>query len=397
MTESGYQQRPMLENERQETTTAPRQGWLQRLVVWLSLALVRSFYKVRAVHAERVPRTGGVLLLPNHVSYVDALIVAAACPRHVRFVMWDVLYRVWWMNGFLRLVGTVPISATRAKDAVRNVAGALKEGGVVCLFPEGQITRLGTVNELKKGFELMARQGGAQVVPVYLDGLWGSIFSYQGGGFFKKRPKHLRYPVDVYFGAPMEAKAATAMAVREAIVALSAEALPARAAWRHAGEDEAAFANALRLSELEWRREGDVFLCLEPAGTPVHRTVHELARLLPGTKIITRHAEAAGAPVAAFTTPATLAGLRGDERVVFCWHGMAEATLELPAPALRGVLEGATGLLLSTELPAPPAAGGEEPQQGRKPGTLGRLLPGMRVDALPAGLRVDEEGFVSAG
>ncbi|MBL9131433.1 MAG: 1-acyl-sn-glycerol-3-phosphate acyltransferase, partial [Verrucomicrobiaceae bacterium] len=122
----------MSENERQESTTGPRRTWLQRLAVWTVLSIVRAIYKVRAVHAERVPQSGGVLLLPNHVSYVDALIVAAACPRLVRFVMWDVLYRVWWMNGFLRLVGTVPISATRAKDAVRSVSGALKEGDVVC-------------------------------------------------------------------------------------------------------------------------------------------------------------------------------------------------------------------------------------------------------------------------
>jgi acyl-[acyl-carrier-protein]-phospholipid O-acyltransferase/long-chain-fatty-acid--[acyl-carrier-protein] ligase len=298
------------------------------------------------------------------------------------------------MNGFLRLVGTVPISATRAKDAVRSVSAALKEGGMVCLFPEGQITRLGTVNELKKGFELMARQGGAQVLPVYLDGLWGSIFSYQGGGFFKKRPKHLRYPVDVYFGEPMEAKAATAKAVREAIVALSAEALPARKTWQRAGEDTAAFANALRLSELEWHRAGDVLLCLEPAGTPVHRTVHELARLMPGTKIITLHEEASGAPIVAFGSPATLSRLTGNERVAFCWQDAAQVAETMPPQVLRGYLDAATGILISTELPDSAAAGGEEPQPGRQAGTLGRLMPAMRVDALPAGLRVDEQGFV---
>ncbi|MBL9131027.1 MAG: hypothetical protein JNG86_07505, partial [Verrucomicrobiaceae bacterium] len=257
-----------------------------------------------------------------------------------------------------------------------------------------QITRLGAVNELKKGFEIMARQGGAKVLPVYLDGLWGSIFSYQGGGFFKKRPKHLRYPVDVYFGEPMEARAATAAAVREAIVALSAEALPARAAWQRAGEDKAACANALRLSELEWRREGDVFLCLEPAGTPIHRTVHELARLLPGTKIITRYEEAAGAPVVAFAGPSTLSQLTGRERVVFCWQNAAQTAGTMPPQVLCGCMDAATGLLISTELPDSAAAGGEEPQPGRQAGSLGRLLPGLCVDALPTGMSVDEGGFV---
>jgi acyl-[acyl-carrier-protein]-phospholipid O-acyltransferase/long-chain-fatty-acid--[acyl-carrier-protein] ligase len=173
------------------------------------LFLIRSFYKVKAVNADRIPSTGGVLLLPNHVSYVDALVLSAACERPIRFVMWDVLYRVWWMNGFLRFFGTVPISPTRAKDAIRTVADALREGEVVCLFPEGEITRDGKMNELQKGFELIVRQAACPAIPVYLDGLWGSVFSYEGGTVFRKWPKKLRYPCVVHFGAVLEGKAAT--------------------------------------------------------------------------------------------------------------------------------------------------------------------------------------------
>jgi acyl-[acyl-carrier-protein]-phospholipid O-acyltransferase/long-chain-fatty-acid--[acyl-carrier-protein] ligase len=125
-----------------------------------------------------------VLLLCNHVSYMDAFIIGAACRRHVRFVIWDELYHIKGVTGFLRLVGSVPISPLRAKDGIRAVAAALKEGEMVCLFPEGQITRHGMVNDLRKGFEIMARQAGAMVVPAYLDGLYGSIFSFQGGRFF---------------------------------------------------------------------------------------------------------------------------------------------------------------------------------------------------------------------
>ena len=173
------------------------------------LFLIRSFYKVKALDADRIPATGGVLLLPNHVSYVDALVLSAACERPVRFVMWDVLYRVWWMNWFLRFFGTVPISPTRAKDAIRTVADALKEGEVVCLFPEGEITRDGKMNPLQKGFELIVRQAGCPAMPVYLDGLWGSIFSYEGGTVFRKWPKKLRYPCVVRFGPVLEGKEAT--------------------------------------------------------------------------------------------------------------------------------------------------------------------------------------------
>lgn len=200
----------------------------QHFVRFLGMAVVRSLYDVRAVNPQHVPRTGGVLLLPNHVSYVDALVLSVACERNVRFVMWDVLYKVWWMNGFLRLFGTVPISSTRAKDAVRTVVEALKAGECICLFPEGQLTRLGLINEVRKGFELMVRQAGVPVVPIYQDGLWGSVFSYEGKGAFKKWPKRLRYPVRIHFGEPMPPAEARTQAVREAMLALGCEALLAR-------------------------------------------------------------------------------------------------------------------------------------------------------------------------
>ena len=173
------------------------------------LFIIRSVYRVRAVDAERIPATGGVLLLPNHVSYVDALVLSAACERPIRFVMWDVLYRVWWLNSFLRFFGTVPISPTRAKDAIRTVADALREGEVVCLFPEGELTRDGKMVTLQKGFELILRQAGCPAMPVFLDGLWGSIFSYEGGTVFRKWPKKLRYPCVVHFGPVLEVKEAT--------------------------------------------------------------------------------------------------------------------------------------------------------------------------------------------
>lgn len=373
----------------------PPRSLLFRMIVGTVLGLVRAVYKVKAIHPERVPAGGGVLMLSNHVSYMDALILAAACPRPLRFVMWDALYNVWWMNGFLRYVGTVPISATRAKDAVRTVATALKEGGLVCLFPEGEITRHGMVNELRKGFELMARQGEAKVMPVWLDGLYGSIFSFQGGHFFKKRPKQFRYPATVFFGEPLEAKAGNAAAVRRAMLAMSEQALMAREAWKLAGEDRTAFLNALRLREAEWHRPGDVLLCLEPAGSVVHRLVRELARLLPGTKIIETMVEAGGGPVVAFGSLAKLSQSQQGERLFFCLDADAAQIAALQAPqVLRGYFDAASGVLISAEVPNPPAAEGEECQHGTRAGTLGRLLPGLALESLPAGLSVDEAGFV---
>jgi acyl-[acyl-carrier-protein]-phospholipid O-acyltransferase/long-chain-fatty-acid--[acyl-carrier-protein] ligase len=378
------------------------------------LAAVRVIYKVRPFHEEHLPKTGGVLLLANHVSYVDALVIAAACRRPVRFVIWDVLYRVWWMNGFLRLVGTVPISPTRAKDAIRSVATALKEGEVVCLFPEGQITRHGMINELRKGFELMARQGDARVVPVYLDGLYGSIFSFQGGRFFTKMPHHLRYPVSVRFGAPLGAREASAEAVRHEMLKLGNQALLSRKTWEDAHDDLPAFANAFRLSEVEWHRPGDVFLSLEPEDSIVTRTVKALTQMIPGSKFVTRADQAHASHIVAFGTRNKLPQLSGQERLVFCLDSDI-APLPSESKGLRGYIDSATEVLVAVEVPDPvPAKGDEEPQHGRKPGSLGRLLPGFTIDHLPDGLQIsgllpkndrqvllkafhlDEHGFISA-
>jgi acyl-[acyl-carrier-protein]-phospholipid O-acyltransferase / long-chain-fatty-acid--[acyl-carrier-protein] ligase len=196
----------------------------QQFVRFVCQALIRTIYKVKSVNAANLPSSGGVLLLPNHVSYVDALVLGAAFERPVRFVMWDTLYKVWWMNGFLRLFGTVPISPTRAKDAIRTVVEALKAGEAVCLFPEGQITRLGLINEIRKGFELMARQANVPVLPIYHDGLWGSIASHEGAGCFKKLPKRLRYPVSIHYGKLLSPKEAKSEVVRDALLQLSSEA-----------------------------------------------------------------------------------------------------------------------------------------------------------------------------
>ena len=359
----------------------------QDLVRFLMLAAVRFTYKVKPVHMERIPATGGVLLLPNHVSYVDALIVGSASRRPVRFVMWDALYHLWWLKWLMRLIGTVPISATRAKDAIRAVAAALKEGEIVCLFPEGQITRHGMINELLKGFELMARQGDAQVVPVYLDGLYGSIFSFQGGKFFTKRPKHLRYPVEVHFGEPLGARAATAEVIRHAMLALSCSAFLKRKSWSHAEEDLVAFANALRLAEIEWHHAGDVFLSLEPGGSIIHRTVKALTQVVPGTKFIDHGPEAHPTHIVAFCTRSTLGKLTGQERLVFC----IDSDLS-PLPqttALRGYFDTGTEIILSTEVPNPPMPANDKDEQlGQKAGSLGRLLPGLKIESTPEGVRI---------
>jgi acyl-[acyl-carrier-protein]-phospholipid O-acyltransferase / long-chain-fatty-acid--[acyl-carrier-protein] ligase len=359
----------------------------QDFLRFILLTIVRSVYDVKAVNLSQVPKTGGVLLLPNHVSYVDALLIGAACDRKVRFVMWDVLYNIKWLTWFLRIVGTVPISATRAKDAIRSVGGALKEGQIVCLFPEGQITRHGMFNELRKGFELMARQGDALVVPVYLEGIYGSIFSFEGGTFFKKWPKSLRYPVSVHFGVPMTAREATAEAVSKQWYDLTVAALDSRALGYSAVPNAVpqATANALRLMEIEWARTGDTLLCLAAPGSAIHQTLTAYARIKPDIHVVmTAEAVAACAQksVIAIGTAADMSRIQSIPdwarvgKFVLCWDSVEAATPEA-ADVYRGLMDSGNGALVTASVPDPIMPAGEEGNQvGRRAGSLGHLLPG---------------------
>lgn len=200
----------------------------QNFLRFMVLGIIRIVYRIRTVHADRLPKTGGVLLISNHVSYIDALVISAASEREVRFAIFEDFYRRPLLGIFLRLFGAIPISGKRAKDGIVAMADQLQKGEVVCLFPEGQITRTGMMNEVRKGFELIARRGGGVVLPVYMDDLWGSVFSYERGRFLRKHPHHFPYHINVVFGEPQPPEKATAEWARCRFRSLAAEALSRR-------------------------------------------------------------------------------------------------------------------------------------------------------------------------
>ena len=191
----------------------------QRAIYWLGKLLTRIVYRVTTFGQEHLP-SGGFLLLPNHISFVDAIVLQAACSgRQVRYIIDDSFYRKPFLHPILKLAGCIPITSRRAKDAVRAAADAIRAGHIVCLFPEGQLTRTGTLLRLQRGYELIARASEAEVVPVWLDQLWGSLFSYKGGGLFRARPK-FPFPVTVAFGKPLPAEKADIATVREELLKL---------------------------------------------------------------------------------------------------------------------------------------------------------------------------------
>lgn len=194
-------------------------SFAQRALYFVGLVLARLVYRVRTIGEKNIPEAG-FLLLPNHITWVDAIVLQLACPRPIRFVIDDVYYRIKFLHPFLQLAGCIPITSRRAKEAMRGAAERIRAGEIVCLFPEGQLSRSGTLLRLRRGYELIARQANAPVVPVWLDQLWGSIFSFERGRFFTKWPRSFPYRVLVAFGKPLAPDQADITTVREELLKL---------------------------------------------------------------------------------------------------------------------------------------------------------------------------------
>src|ERR1700676_5229335 len=163
------------------------------------------FYRVRTFGLENLPKSG-FLLVPNHMTYVDAVVLQLACPRPIRFIVHETIYRIGWLTPIFKLIEAIPISNVRAKVAVREAADRIRKGEIVCIFPEGELSRTGTLLKLRKGFELIARLAECSVVPVWLDGLWGSIFSFEGGRYFLKLPKRIPQIATIPFASPIKVR-----------------------------------------------------------------------------------------------------------------------------------------------------------------------------------------------
>jgi 1-acyl-sn-glycerol-3-phosphate acyltransferase len=168
--------------------------FLLRFMAWI---LVHTFYRIRLVNAERIPAHGAAVLVCNHVSFVDAVVIMAESPRPIRFVMDHRIFRTPLVGWMFRHVKAIPIApahedAAMLENAYRACAQALDEGDLVCIFPEGKLTRTGEINPFKHGISQILRRHPAPVVPMALRGLWGSVFS---------RHEDAQWPRPVHRGA----------------------------------------------------------------------------------------------------------------------------------------------------------------------------------------------------
>lgn len=170
----------------------------------LAAVAVRGKYHIDVVGFDNLPQHGGVLLLGNHISWIDWIMVQIASPRPLRFVMLRSIYDRWYLKPFLRFFGAIPISSGNSKTSLEAVNECLKNGEVVCLFPEGAISRTGHLGTFKTGYEKAVEGVDGVIVPFYLRGLWGSRLSRSYSTKLRENTRRgVKRDVVVAFGKPL--------------------------------------------------------------------------------------------------------------------------------------------------------------------------------------------------
>lgn len=195
--------------------------------------LANLVYRINVLGQENVPLDGPALLVSNHISFIDAFLVAMANQRMVRFLMFRTYYDIPVLHWLFRAMRCIPISDHDGPKALiesfRAARKALEDGELVCIFAEGEISRHGQMLRFKKGFERIVDGLNVPVIPVHLDQVWGSIFSFERGRVLLKRPRRIPYPLTVSVGKPMSS-GADAFSIREAVQELGSEAFSLRLA-----------------------------------------------------------------------------------------------------------------------------------------------------------------------
>lgn len=169
----------------------------------LVLPFFKLRYRINVDGVENIPQRGGVLLLGNHISWIDWAVLQMATPRPIKFVMHKSFYDLWYLRWFFKAFRVIPIGSAGSKGSISKISEVLKNGEVVALFPEGHISYNGQIDEFKKGFELAIKDTGAVIVPFYMRGLWGSSFSRAEKYYKKMSTKDGKRDIRIAFGKIM--------------------------------------------------------------------------------------------------------------------------------------------------------------------------------------------------
>jgi 1-acyl-sn-glycerol-3-phosphate acyltransferase len=188
-----------------------------RFLMWI---ITHTMYRVSHKNTHNLPEKSGALLVCNHVSYMDALLLSAVCPRLIRFVMEEEYANLPPLKRFLKRAGVIPISASNRRSIVKafnDVEQALAEGHIVCIFPEGRLTSDGEVGEFMRGMDIILKRSPVPVIPVALKGLWGSYFSRYKGSACKGIPTRFWSKLEIEVGEPVESNNASTSIMQEKV------------------------------------------------------------------------------------------------------------------------------------------------------------------------------------
>jgi acyl-[acyl-carrier-protein]-phospholipid O-acyltransferase/long-chain-fatty-acid--[acyl-carrier-protein] ligase len=175
---------------------------LVRSILW---CIAQLFFRIRVKGKENIPRTGGALLVSNHISYADSVFAGITTPRPARYLMWKPIYDVPVGNYFFRLLHAIPIDERSPKSTIRALHAAREEllaGNLVVIFAEGAISRDGNLGPFERGFQKILKGTRVPVIPIFIDGLWGHPLSCKGGGVLKSW-ELLRPKVTITVGTPI--------------------------------------------------------------------------------------------------------------------------------------------------------------------------------------------------
>lgn len=193
-----------------------------RFLIWI---LSHSMYRVEHENLQGIPEQGAAVIVCNHVSYVDALLLAGACRRPIRFIMLKSIYDLPLLNFVFRTGRAIPITSQHLdrsayEQSLDDVAEGIEHGDLLCIFPEGKLTQNGDMNEFKAGIERIIERTPAPVVPIALQGLWGSFFSHKDGRAFTTLPRRFWSRVKIVVGEIVQPTAVSAPDLQRRVLAL---------------------------------------------------------------------------------------------------------------------------------------------------------------------------------
>ncbi|MFS2138530.1 MFS transporter [Duganella sp. Dugasp56] len=197
--------------------------FLMRFLAWL---LIHTVHRVRLIDADRIPAEGAAVLVCNHVSYVDAIVIGAASPRPIRFVMDHRIFKLPLLGWIFRTARAIPIASAKEdpwlmEKAYVDIAQALHEGDLVCIFPEGRLTNTGELNEFKGGIAKIVERTKVPVIPMALRGLWGHLLSRSDDNVFERAFRTgLRSRLALAVGLPVAPHDVTPEGLQEQVLAL---------------------------------------------------------------------------------------------------------------------------------------------------------------------------------